>query len=78
MRKSKYEKSQDRVRMLKLLVVDILPPVPPVPPVAEQSADSSPSAAIVNLFLVRTAALSEIPSSPVGVPVSGRITLGLE
>ena len=31
-----------------------------------------------NLFLVRTAALSEMPARPVGVPVSGRITLGLE
>ena len=41
-------------------------------------ADSSPSAAIMNLFLVRTAALLESPDTPVEVPVSGRITLGLE
>ena len=41
-------------------------------------ADSSPSAAIMNLFLVRTAALLESPATPVEVPVSGRITLGLE
>ena len=57
------------------MVVDILPPGEGV---EEQSADSSPSAAIMNLFLVRTAALSEMSASPVGVPVSGKITLGLE
>ena len=57
------------------MVVDILPPGEGG---EEQSADSSPSAAITNLLLVRTAALFEMPATPVGVPVSGKITLGLE
>ena len=44
----------------------------------EQVEDSSPSAAIANLFLVMTAALLETPSIPVGVPVPGYITSGLD
>ena len=47
-------------------------------PEEEQVDDSSPSAAIANLFLVMTAALLETPSTPVGVPVPGKFTLGLE
>ena len=47
-------------------------------PEEEQVADSSPSPAIANLFLVMTAALLEIPSTPVGVAVPGYITSGFE
>ena len=36
-----------------------------------QTADSSPTAAKANLFLVMTAALLESPATPVGVPVIG-------
>ena len=43
-----------------------------------QAADSSPTAAKRNLISVMTAALLETPATPVGVPVCGRITLGLE
>ena len=43
-----------------------------------QTADSSPKEAKVYLFWINTAALFDIPSTPVGVPVSGRITSGLE
>ena len=44
----------------------------------EQVDDSSPSAAIANLFWVMIAALSETPLTPVGVPVPGYITSGLD
>ena len=47
-------------------------------PEEEQVDDSSPSAAIANLFLVMTAALLETPSIPVGVPVPGYNISGLE
>ena len=51
---------------------------PPPPPLPLHCPDSSPVAAYLNLFLVRTAALSDSPHTPRGVPVSGRINLGLE
>ena len=40
--------------------------------------DSSPNAAFVNLVWVRTLALSDTPSTPSGVPDSGRMILGLD
>ena len=46
--------------------------------VSEQVPDSSPSAAKENLLLVITAALLEMLSTPVAVPVTGYTTLGLE
>ena len=39
---------------------------------------SSPILLKMNLFLVMSAALLALPASPVGVPVSGRMTSGLE
>ena len=42
------------------------------------TADSSPSEAKANLFWVITAALFDTPDTPVGVPVVGCVTLGLE
>ena len=42
------------------------------------TADSSPIAAKANLFSVITAALFDNPATPVGVPVSCRMTAGLE
>ncbi len=44
----------------------------------EHAVDSSPMADKLILFKVRRAALSEIPFTPVGVPVVGNITLGFE
>ena len=46
--------------------------------VSWQVLDSSPRAANMNLFWVMTAALLETPATPVGVPVAGRMTAGLE
>ena len=46
--------------------------------VAAHAPDSSPMAEKVAMFLLRTAALLEIPSTPVGVPVMGWVTAGLE
>ena len=40
--------------------------------------DSSPRAANMNLFWVITAALLDTPATPVGVPVAGSVTAGLE
>ena len=44
----------------------------------EHAEDSSPMADKLILFKVRRAVLSEIPSTPVGVPVVGNITPGFE
>ena len=44
----------------------------------EHAVDSSPMAAKLILFKVRRAALSEIPFTPVGVPVAGNMTIGFE
>ena len=46
--------------------------------VSWQVLDSSPLAANMNLFWVMTAALLDTPATPVGVPVAGRMTEGLE
>ena len=46
--------------------------------VEAQAPDSSPRAEKVAMFLLRTAALLEMPSTPVGVPVMGWVTAGLE
>jgi len=43
-----------------------------------QDPDSFPKAAILNLFSVMTLALLETPAIPVGVPVAGKVTSGLE
>ena len=42
----------------------------PLPPVS-QVPDSSPRAAKLSMFLIRTAALLDTPATPVGVPVTG-------
>ena len=55
----------------------VLPDTAPLPPVS-QVPDSSPRAAKVSMFLIRTAALLDTPSTPVGVPVTGKMTTGLE
>ena len=46
--------------------------------VSWQVLDSSPLAANMNLFWVMTAALLDTPATPVGVPVAGKMTAGLE
>ena len=43
-----------------------------------QVPDSSPRAAIWSIISLRTLALLETPSIPVGVPVPGKMTSGLE
>ena len=45
---------------------------------SKQAELSSPTPAILNLFIFSTAALFEIPTFPVAVPVSGKITEGFE
>ena len=44
----------------------------------EHAEDSSPMADKLILFKVRRAALSDFPSTPVGVPVVGNMTAGFE
>ena len=48
------------------------------PDVSWHVLDSSPRAANMNLFWVMTAALLETPATPVGVPVAGKMTAGVE
>jgi len=45
---------------------------------SKQAELSSPTPAIRNLFMLSTAALFEIPTFPVAVPVSGNKTAGFE
>ena len=45
---------------------------------SKQAELSSPTPAILNLFIFSTAALFETPTFPVGVPVFGRRTAGFE
>ena len=45
---------------------------------SKQAELSSPTPAILNLFIFSTAALFETPTFPVGVPVSGKSTAGFE
>ena len=45
---------------------------------SKQAELSSPTPAILNLFIFSTAALFETPTFPVAVPVSGRRTAGFE
>ena len=44
----------------------------------EHAEDSSPTVDKLILFKVRRAALSDFPSTPVGVPVVGNMTAGFE
>ena len=44
----------------------------------EHAEDSSPMVDKLILFKVRRAALSDFPSTPVGVPVVGNMTAGFE
>ena len=48
------------------------------PDVSWHVLDSSPRAANMNLFWVMTAALLETSTTPVGIPVAGRMTAGFE
>jgi len=45
---------------------------------SKQAELSSPTPAILNLFIFSTAALLETPTFPVAVPVSGKRTAGFE
>ena len=65
------------VRIAEVVGEAVLPDTAPLPPVS-QVPDSSPRAAKVSMFLIRTAALLDTPSTPVGVPVMGKMTAGLE
>ena len=58
-----------------VVVAGPLVAAPPPPP---HAADSSPRADSVSMFLMKMAALSDTPATPVGVPVAGRVTAGLE
>ena len=61
----------DVVEVVAAVVVAdvVVPAAPPAPWL--QVADSSPRAAKVSMFLMRTAALLESPATPVGVPEPG-------
>ena len=65
------------VRIAEVVGEAVLPDTAPLPPVS-QVPDSSPRAAKVSMFLIRTATLLDTPSTPVGVPVTGKMTTGLE
>ena len=65
------------VEMVEVVGEAVLPDTAPLPPVS-QVPDSSPRAEKVPMFLIRTAALLDTPSTPVGVPVMGKMTAGLE
>ena len=65
------------VRIAEVLGDAVLPDTAPLPP-ASLVPDSSPRAAKVSMFLIRTAALLDTPSTPVGVLVMGKMTAGLE
>ena len=65
------------VAMVEVVGEAVLPDTTPLSPVS-QVPDSSPRAEKESMFLIRTAALLDLPSTPVGVPVRGKMTAGLE